>query len=259
MRRAWLALALATGLTGLLVRAADQPQVAAAGFWFAEASDIHITDTKSVEIVNDAVDQINGDGRVAFSLWLGDLTRQADADEMTLARLALQRLRKPWYTVRGNHDQTGDAYTKEFGALCRSFDHGGWRFLLLDSNPGDNTPLSAEVVAWLRDQLAQTDRAMPLVLCSHHPLMPHTKAYHLAGADEVLAMFQGYNLKAALSGHYHGNQEEVVDGVLFTTTACLSTTRTNFDGTTIRGYRLFHCDEGQITCEFVPVRDVPAG
>ena len=96
----------------------------------------------------------------------------------------------------------------------------------------------------------------PIVLCTHHPLMPHTRAYHLAGAEDVIGLFAGHNLKAGLSGHYHGNQEEVVNGVLFTTTACLATTRDNFDGTTVRGYRIFECRDGKITTRFVPVRDI---
>ena len=72
----------------------------------------------------------------------------------------------------------------------------------------------------------------------------------------MLALFAEHNLKAVLGGHHHGNQEEVIDGVLYTTTACLATTRTNFDGTTLRGYRLFYCTQDSITTEFVPVRDV---
>ncbi len=224
-------------------------------FSFAEASDIHVTDTRSVEIVNDAVDQINADPRVAFSLWLGDVTQTSTADQMVLARLALSRLQRPRYVLRGNHDQTGGFYQREFGPLRQSFEYAGWKFLLADSNPGDETPMSAEDLAWLRAELAATDPRTPLVLCTHHPLMPHTRSYRLAGADEVLALFQGYNLKAALSGHYHGNQSEVIDGVLFTTTACLATTRENFDGTKAKGYRLFHCRDGQITTEFVTVSD----
>lgn len=224
-------------------------------FTFAAASDIHVTDTRSVEIVNDAVDEINADPRVAFSLWLGDLTQASTADQMVLARLALSRLRRPRYVLRGNHDQSGGFYQREFGPLRQAIEYGGWKFLLADSNPGDATPMSADDLAWLRAELAATDPKTPLVLCTHHPLMPHTRSYRLAGADEVLALFKGYNLKAALSGHYHGNQSEVVDGVLFTTTACLATTRENFDGTKAKGYRLFHCRDGQITTEFVTVAE----
>lgn len=225
------------------------------GFSFSAASDLHVTDTKSVEIINDGVDRINADPTLAFSLWVGDLTQSSKADEMFLAKLTLARLTKPWHTVRGNHDQSGGFYEQQFGELHQRFDYGGWRFLLCDTNPGDATPMSADEQAWLKARVAETPAEMPLVLVCHHPLMPHTKSYHLAGAEEVLALFKGNALKAVINGHYHGNQEETVDGVLFTTTACLATTRNNFDGTTAKGYRVFHCRHGEITTEFVPVRE----
>lgn len=225
-------------------------------FSFAQASDIHLTDTKSVEIVNDAVDAINADRRVAFSLWLGDLTQNSTADEMTLGRMALSRLERPWHTLRGNHDRAGSLYEREFGELNYTFEHAGWTFIMLDTNPGDATPIDQQRMQWLRDLLAEIDRERPLVLCTHHPLAPGVRL-RLAGADDVLALFAEHNLKAVLGGHHHGNHEEVVDGVLFTKTACLATTRTNHDGTTQRGYRLFHCTEDRISTEFVPVRDIP--
>ncbi|MCK5803279.1 MAG: metallophosphoesterase [Lentisphaeria bacterium] len=236
---------------------AELKETRAKGFWFAEAADTHVTDTKSVEIVNDGVDSINADRRVDFSLWLGDMTRAATPDEMVLARLALQRLTKPRYVLRGNHDQRPGVYEKEFGELRQRIEHGGWVFLLIDTNPGDKTPINQTEHNWIREQLKTIDADTPIVLCTHHPLMPHTKSYLIAGASEVLALFTEHNLKACLSGHYHGNQEETVDGVLFTTTACLSTTRNNFDGTKPKGYRVFHCEEDRITSEFVPVPKAP--
>lgn len=222
-------------------------------FWFAEASDIHITDTRSVEIVNRAVDAINADPRIRFSLWLGDLTQSSTPDQMILARLALSRLEQPRYTVRGNHDQASGVYEAQFGPLQQTFEVAGWKFILFDTNPGDKTPVNAETLAWLQTQIDATPATQPVVLGCHHPLMPHTKAYALAGAAELVQRFSGHNLRACLSGHFHGNQEEIVDGILYTTTATLSSTRENHDRSSLHGYRLFHCKDGEITTEFVPV------
>jgi len=224
-------------------------------FSFAQASDLHVTDTRSVEIVNDAVDMINSDERVAFSLWLGDLTQSSRPDEMSLARMALNRLRRPRYTLRGNHDLKDDVYQREFGQLNYVFEFGGWKFIMLDTNPGDRTPLDATRMDWLRQVLAQTDPAQPLVLCAHHPLIPEFP-FSLAGAEQVRALFAGHNLKAVLGAHFHANAEKTADGILYTLTACLSSTRTNHDGSTARGYRLFHCTADSITTEFVLVRDL---
>jgi len=215
---------------------------------------VHITDTRSVEILNDGVDMINGDPRVAFSLWLGDLTQASEADAMALARMGLSRLRQPYHVLRGNHDLAGGHFEREFGPLNHAFEYGGWKFIMLDSNP-ENEPFSEDRMQWLRDVLAATDPAQPLVLCTHHPLYPNTRAYLAPGAADVIALFSGHNLRAALSGHYHANQEGIVDGVLYTTTACLSSTRGNHDGTTKHGYRLFHCTRDSISTEFVTVKD----
>jgi hypothetical protein len=224
-------------------------------FRFAQASDTHITDTQSVEILNDGVDSINSDPAIAFSLWLGDLTQYSTADEMALVRMALDRLAMPPYVLRGNHDLREDFFEAQFGDLNYTFERRGWKFIMLDTNPGDDTPIDAERMAWLREVLAGTPAGQPLVLCSHHPLAPNA-GLRLAGADEILALFDEHDLKAVLGAHHHGNHEETVEGVLFTNTSCLATTRGNFDGTTTRGYRVFYCREGEITTQFVPVRDV---
>ncbi len=232
----------------------QQKHPAAMEFGFAQGSDVHVTDTKSVEILNDAVDMINADPYVAFSLWLGDLTQDSASDAMALARMGLDRLRRPYYVLRGNHDLAGAYFEREFGPLNRVFEYAGWKFILLDSNP-ETEPIGGERIEWLRELLKATDPSQPIVLCTHHPLYPKTRAYLAPGAADVIALFKGHNLKAVLSGHYHANQEEVVDGVLYTTTACLATTRGNHDGTTARGYRLFYCSGDTITTQFVTVRD----
>ena len=80
--------------------------------------------------------------------------------------------------------------------------------------------------------------------------------YAGSGAGESTGdmVFAGHNLKFVAAGHYHGNQVEEHNGVLFTTTACCSTTRDNFDETPEKGYRLFHVTKDAIETEFVAVR-----
>jgi len=100
----------------------------------------------------------------------------------------------------------------------------------------------------------RTNANRPIAIMGHHPFNPNTKAYRVINADEVLGIFSEHNLKLVAAGHYHGNQEETQDGTLFTTTACCSTTRDNFDGTSAKGFRLFHVGEDDsITTEFVEV------
>jgi len=229
-------------------------------FVFAEANDCHVNDTKSIEVVNDGVDGINANPDIKFSLWAGDLTFASEPLEMNLIYLGLNRLTRARYTIPGNHELVAGVYETYFGPRSYTFNYGRWKFIMLDDATEGIGPLPDSRLNWLRDRIAETDPNDPIVLCTHVPLSPsYQPPYRLPNADAVLALFQGYNLKAVVSGHYHANRKEVVNGVLFTTTATLSTTRENYDGTTARGYREFYCyDDNDIATIFVKVRDYPA-
>jgi hypothetical protein len=94
-----------------------------------------------------------------------------------------------------------------------------------------------------------------VVLAAHHPLLLGG-LIPLSGTPEILALFDGLDLKAVLAGHLHTNQQHTRDEVLFTVNACCATTRGNIDGDPRRGYRLFHCTGGELTTEFVTVREI---
>lgn len=225
-------------------------------FWFAAASDTHMRDEPACAIVREAVASINADERVELSLWLGDITDRSTEPEFVLAREVLDGLAKPWYPTRGNHDVKDELYEQYFGPLNRRVEHDGWVFLLFDSNGPKETLVSDETMEWLREQAATIDPQTPIVLGCHHPLLLGG-LIPLAGAPEILSLFEGMNLKAVLAGHLHVNQENTRNGVLYTVNACCATTRANIDHDPRRGYRLFHCKDGQITTEFVTVREVP--
>ncbi len=234
--------------------------VAGAGaedFWFAAASDTHICDADGAALVRDAIAMIDADERIAFSLWLGDITDRSTRPEFELAKATLSLNRKPWHPVRGNHDLKDGLYEEYFGPLNYTFEYQGWVFIMLDSNGGEKSLVDEARLQWLREQVAKIAPTTPIVLCCHHPLLLGG-VVPLAGAPEILEIFAGHNLRAVLAGHLHVNQEHVVDGVLYTVNACLSTVRGNIDRDPRRGYRLFHCQDGRITTQFVTVREIPA-
>ena len=133
---------------------------------------------------------------------------------------------------------------------------GGWVFVGFNSceGTGSDVTVSPEQVAWLSKRVRKIDRDRPIALFAHHPFNPHTKNYRVKNAEEVLGLFGDHNLKLVATGHWHGNQVETRDGILFTTTACCSSTRGNFDDTTAKGYRLFHFDKKEVQTEFVTVQ-----
>ena len=249
----------ATGIisAGLMTATANAAEV----FTFATLNDAHIKDATSVELLNEAVSLINKDARVQFTCALGDMATDGHLEELALAKAALDNLEKPYFAVPGNHDVSLKAtdiyanYVATFGPVHWTYEENGWSFIGFNSCEASKSDVtvSSEELAWLQETLKNTDTKQPLALFCHHPLNPHSKAYRIQNADDILALFANHNLKIVTAGHWHGNQLEEQDGVLFATTACCASTRGNFDETSEKGYRLFHLQGEAVETEFVVV------
>jgi len=253
-RRRFIA-ATGAALAGLAAgRGTAQPKP----FSFATLNDLHLQTDEGGKALDKVVDALNARNDVDFAVVLGDLTTAARPEEFALAKTGLDRLRQPWHVIPGNHDATKEGvsgFEQVFGPANWRRDHAGWVLLGLNSCQGiaSDVTLPPDRLDWLRKEVSGIDAATPIALFLHHPLNPNSKAYRVKNAEEVLGLFQGHALRLAAAGHFHGNQEERRDGVLFTTTACCSGTRGNHDKTTEKGYRLFHCNGDQIETEFVVV------
>lgn len=253
---AWCALGAAGTAFG-----ADNGGAGAESFTVAAINDIHITDAASTALLDKAVARINADGRIRFVAALGDMATIGKIEELTLAKASLDRLKPRCFVVPGNHDvamqpdNPFDNYRSVFGDLHWVHEDGGWTFIGFNSCElaMSDVTVSPEEIAWLKEQAARIEAQRPVAIFCHHPLNPHTRQYRIKNADEVLAVFEGRALKLAAAGHWHGNQVEEQGGVLFTTTACCTATRDNFDGTSEKGYRLFHLTGRTVATEFVPV------
>jgi 3',5'-cyclic AMP phosphodiesterase CpdA len=231
---------------------------AAEDFWFAAVADTHMRNEAACEIVRDAVQMINADERIEMSLWLGDITDRSTEREFVLSKQVLGGLDRPWHPVRGNHDDEGGFFESYFGPANRRVEHEGWVFLLFDSNGPKGKIVTDETMAWLREQAATIDPRTPVVLAAHHPIVLGGMV-PLAGAPEILALFEGHNLQAVLAGHLHANMVNEYQGAMFTVNNCCATTRGNVTEDPRRGYRLFHAKDGTLTTEFVTVREIPEG
>ncbi len=229
-------------------------------FTIATMGDLHLLDARSSAIVTHAVDQINETRDVRFAVVIGDLTTSAKLSEFNLAKASLDRFRVPYFAVPGNHDVQAGApnplanYLRDFKARNWVHEEDAWSFIGLDSCEGTSSDVSigAEQIEWLKKHIKKIGPNRPIGMFAHHPFNPKTK-YRVKNADEVLALFADRKLKFVACGHWHGNQVEEQNGVLFTTTACCSSTRPNFDDTKPKGYRLFHIEGENVTTEFVEV------
>jgi len=106
-----------------------------------------------------------------FSLQLGDFVSEGDADHYRDHVAVVEREAvKPLLRCIGNHDRSrpnGQAdknlYDAVFGARDYFFDHGGWRFLSLDTS---DRKVTGTQLAWLRAALQVPG---PKVLFTHVP------------------------------------------------------------------------------------------
>ena len=228
----------------------------------AVINDLHITKPETTALPDAAVEAVNRDDRVALTVLAGDLVGMACKSQMECAAACVKRLRKPFLALPGNHDVLPIPtrglveFQRGFGEPHWTRGLGGWTLIGFNSCEGMESDVTVPVgeLDWLRARLAETDPARPLALFCHHPLSPNTKSYRIENAEEILALFSGHRLRVAVAGHWHGNQVEERDGVLFATTACCSVTRDNFDGTKPEGYRLLHLSpDGTVQTEFAEV------
>jgi 3',5'-cyclic AMP phosphodiesterase CpdA len=258
-RREFLGLAGALGL-GWCARGADE-QSASKSFSIAAINDIHILDAASTALLDKAVERINELPNIRLTVVLGDISTDGQREQFDLAKQALDRLVRPYIAVPGNHDVISRGalayteYTRDFKERSWVRQEEQWFFIGLDSCEGGAADVKIPLirVAWLKEQLDKIPTDRPIALFAHHPFNPHALEYRVRNADKVLAVFSKHHLRLVASGHWHVNQVETQDSILFTTTACCSTTRDNRDLTPAKGFRLFHFSDDHVETEFVPV------
>ncbi|WP_446216672.1 phosphodiester glycosidase family protein [Micromonospora sp. IBHARD004] len=167
-----------------------------------------------------------------FLIIAGDFVDTAYPADFALARRILDEElgdELPWYYVPGNHEIMGAPITNfrnVFGDTSRVFDHGGTRFVTLNSSTGSLRGSGFDQVKLLRDTLdsAAADPAVGsvAVLFHHPPRDPSpAKASQLGDRKEAalveqwLADFQHRTGKGALvvNGHVGTFHADRADGV----------------------------------------------
>jgi Icc protein len=243
-RRRFLGTSVLAGLAAQAFAAPAEPE----SFDFAFLTDIHVQpELGAPEGFRQCLRAVNRLATPAdFVLTGGDLI--FDALDVGMDRIREQwkvfdecskELALPVHHTIGNHDVVGwsarslvkptdqdygkKLFAERFGLerTYRSFDHKGWHFIILDSIGQDKETLDYEgwiddaQLAWLKQDLAATGRAKPIVMVTH---IPFYTTWHqvLKGPDHRLdgkaivrnlhtfrKLFDDYNLQLVLSGHGH--------------------------------------------------------
>lgn len=252
------------------------------GFKFAFLTDTHIQPEKgAVRGVEKALATLRA-RKPAFCLHGGDIVMDAAYVERGRAEAlydlwgrSAATLGVPIHYACGNHDvfaltgkELGRADTnksfwqKRVGQSQRfkSFDHQGWRFVVLDVV--QTAPekwwgeLDQEQLLWLDDLLRKTDRRQPLVFMAHIPLFtcihqitngstePTNATQIVKNAKTFFELIERHNTKAVFQGHTHVVEEISYHGARYITGGAVC-------GEWWKGPRLGRHPEGFIEAEVV--------
>jgi Icc protein len=226
---------------------------------FISVNDLHFQDEQCVPWFEKAVAAIRKSAPDAeFCLLGGDLANEGKREQILGARTAFEALKIPLCAVPGNHDYVADddrkAYDELFpGHLNRIFEHRGWQFVGLDTTDGtryEKTKIQQPTFDWLDANLPKLDKARPTIIFTHFPLGKGV-TYCPQNAEALLEKFTGFNVRAALSGHWHGYSEKTWQGATLTTDRCLARVRSNADGSPKKGWFVCTVKGGTMTRKFV--------
>ena len=210
---------------------------------------------KSIARLDEAVDHFNG-RELAFCVHLGDLIDR-DWKSFEAIRQPLARSRQKWHHLLGNHDFSvldaeKDRVPQRLGMAWRygAFEHGAFRFVVLDTNDVSTYAHAADTPAWKeaegeltrvkaekllqaqpwngaigRAQLAWLDREcaaaqtarQKVIVLAHHPVFPANQ-HNLWNSAEVLALLDRHaHVVAWINGHNHAGNFAERNGVPFLT------------------------------------------
>jgi 3',5'-cyclic AMP phosphodiesterase CpdA len=202
---------------------------------------------------------------------------------------ALKPLEMPVYNTVGNHDAFGwsnmgpgsgkyPGYGKRMfeervarGPIYRSFDFGGWHFIILDSilhvpPHAWRAEIDDNQLQWLKSDLEKTGRSTPTVISTHCPLVTIYSQYTsgatsgtsdstiVRNGKEIRDLFKSYNVKAVLQGHTHVVEECIYTGTHYITggAVCGDWWKGPRLGVHPEGFAVFDVDDDSFRWQYVP-------
>ncbi|HOX28224.1 MAG TPA: metallophosphoesterase [bacterium] len=149
-----------------------------------------------------------------FVIVKGDLITDHTEKNIITAKEMLDKLKHPYYILRGNHDRAGglpeDYFMKHFELDERwcSFEHKGYGFLLLDNiNPKNgNTAFSKRQIDWFESEMIRM-KDLPVFVYMHNPPMRMIERSFVNRVDEFLSIIDAHPMvEGVFYGHSHGNK-----------------------------------------------------
>jgi len=225
-------------------------------------TDIHLQpETRAVEGFKQAIDSVNmlePDFVITGGDLVMDVLGQSFNRSDSLYKLyneMLDHFNMPVYNTMGNHeifgiyDKSGIAedhaeygekmFENRIGKRYYSFDHKGWHFIILDAieDTGENSyigKIDSVQMEWINEDLKTLDPQIPIVISTHipfitvatqllrGPLEANRSSTVITNANEVLPLFEDYNLRLVMQGHLHFLESIEVGNTVFITGGAVS-------------------------------------
>ncbi len=223
--------ALSLAPIALAAKASEQKYVGSS-FKIAHITDVHIRPEENAperfkkciaEIKKHKIDFILNGGDTIYAADYDTIDRQRMLDQWELWDDARKDLANyEVYSCLGNHDMWWaapnksdamygkDYVVKRLGIPKRyySFDKNGWHFIILDSNNANAGSLDEEQRQWLENDLKMLEKATPIVIMSHYPILGVSTIIdggNHKDTDYITKLFYQHNDKKihCFSGHVH--------------------------------------------------------
>ncbi|WP_316842361.1 PQQ-binding-like beta-propeller repeat protein [Pedobacter gandavensis] len=191
---------------------------------------LQITDTET-DKYNDWIANLKNFSKkqdVGFIVHTGDICYEKGLN-FHANQVTPEALGKQVFYCIGNHDLVKGAYGEElfenlFGPVYYSFDAGPAHFIVTPMRSGDVQPSYTvdEVISWMKNDLAATDKNKPVIIFNHD-LLTYSDQFVLKGKNDSINLNEN-NLKAWVYGHWHNNFVRKSDktGIQYVSSAALS-------------------------------------
>lgn len=244
----------------------------------------------SVELLEQAIAEINAIPEIDFVVCAGDLTKDSEPYNHDCVRELLSRFRAPVFCVPGNHDQPRPPQlrppelldpsvrplrTEELPWLYRDFGFQQGDILAFSCDPtpdvhlvglcsakpnDDRGYIPPQTLAWLEHDLSrQRDPERHTIVLLHHSIVEHVPNeridptfswFHVENSDALKSVLQRHRVKITLSGHLHIQDIKQEAGLYNIVTASLAGYP--------HAYRVFSLEGNELHVESRRLESIPS-
>ena len=221
---------------------------------FAQISDVHYSNyekdtsfkvlSKTGELFNDAICQVNNTPNVDFVMFTGDLINQPRQEQLLCFINYANMLVYPWYAVLGNHDVAykGTLTKQMFFDIINGHNPNpcvqkpyysfvpkkGYKVIgldtIIDYQKTSQGEVPQEELDWLKQE-RDNSRGDIIIIFTHVPLIEPfpSEAHRMKNSYDVKLLLKKYpNPIIVCSGHYHAVKVFQEDNVLYISTPSLA-------------------------------------